>query len=97
VYSLFSDGNPPDALLLLDETFLFHSCAALLELGLLPGRDVKLISQRTFPGVFPAPQPVTFIGFRIEDIVNSCLRALTALSEGGEPTDKFELIRTVRQ
>ena len=97
VYSLFSGANPPDALLLLDETFLFHSCAALLELGILPGRDVRIISQRTFPGIFPAPEPVTFIGFRIGDIVKSCLRALTALSEGHPPAEKFELIKTVRQ
>ena len=97
VYSLFSGASQPDALLLLDETFLLHSCAALLELGRLPGRDIRIISQRTFPGNIPAPQPVSFIGFRMEDIVNSCLRALTALSEGGEPTDKFELIHAIKQ
>ena len=97
VYSLFSGGNPPDALLLLDETFLFHTCSALLELGLLPGRDVRIISQRTFPGIFPAPEPVTFIGFRIEDIVDSCLRALTALSEGQAPAEKYELIQAVKK
>lgn len=97
VYSLFAGDDPPDVLLLLDETFLFHTCSALLELGLLPGRDVKIISQRTFPGVFPAPEPVTFIGFRIEDIVDSCLRALTALSEGQAPVDKFELIQAVKK
>lgn len=97
VYSLFSGDDPPDALLLLDETFLFHTCSALLELGLLPGRDVRIFSQRTFPGIFPAPGPVTFIGFRIEDIVNSCLRALTALSEGQTPVEKFELIQAVKK
>ena len=97
VYSLFSGGNPPDALLLLDETFLFHTCSALLELGLLPGRDVRIISQRTFPGIFPAPEPVTFIGFRIEDIVESCLHALSALSEGQVPVEKFELIQAVKK
>jgi len=97
VYSLFSGDSRPDSLLLLDETFLFHTCAALLELGLLPGRDIRIISQRTFPGSLPAPQPVTFIGFRMEEIVNSCLRALTALSEGQAPVDKFELIQAVKQ
>ena len=92
VHSFFSGDKQPDALLLLDETFLLHSYAALLEIGKVPGKDVQVISQRTFPGGFSAPEAVSFIGFGLDDIVQSCLRALAALSDGKAPTEKFELI-----
>jgi len=92
VHSFFSGDNQPDALLLLDETFLLHSYAALLEIGKVPGKDVQVISQRTFPGDFSAPEAVSFIGFGLDDIVQSSLHALSSLAEGKRPTEKFELV-----
>jgi len=51
-----------------------------------------VISQRTFPGDFSAPEAVSFIGFGLDDIVQSSLHALTSLAEGKAPTEKFELV-----
>ena len=94
VYSLFSGKQQPDALLLLDELFLMPAYSALLELGKVPGKDVRIISQRTFPGAFSAPETVSFIGFSLDDIMAACMRALNSLSEGNGPVNKYELIHT---
>ena len=96
IRALFSHETAPDALLLLDEKFLLPSYSALLELGKIPGKDIRLISQRTFPGSMLAPEPVTFIGFDLHEIVRSCLRALDSLAAGNPPANKFELLKAVQ-
>lgn len=93
ISALFCNKNHPDALLLQDELYLFSAYSALLELGIVPGRDVKIISQRTFPGVSTAPEQVSFIGFDLFEIMNAAVEALDSI----EPVHKIKLISALKK
>lgn len=93
ISALFCNGAKPDALLIQDEIFLFSTYSALLEMGIVPGRDIQIISQRTFPGASSAPDQVTFIGFDLFEIINAAIDSLDSI----KPTHKFKLISALKK
>jgi|GEM_PF-6519263 len=93
----FLDGSHPmDALIVNDEAFLAPAFAVLLELGVIPGKDVQVISQRTFAGTGATALPVKYFGFDLYEIIAACNRALSVLIAGGQPTRHFVLLKAIR-
>lgn len=88
--------NPMDALIVNDEVFVAPVFAALLEMGLIPGKDIQVISQHTFASAPSSTLPIKYFGFDLYEIIASCNRALNALITGGRPTKHFELLKAVK-
>lgn len=85
--------EPMDALIINDEAFVEPVFALLLDMGLTPGKDIQLFSQRTFAGSISNLLPVEYFGFDLYEIIASCKRALDRLLIGEHPTRNFELLK----
>ncbi|MFA6715770.1 MAG: winged helix-turn-helix domain-containing protein [Victivallaceae bacterium] len=86
-----------DAIILNDETMLEHTLRVLLELGAVPGKDLTLVSHRTFPAANTPILPVACIGFDLYEIIDSCLKALGKLRRDKKNTEKFIIVNAKKE
>lgn len=93
--SFFHGPEPADAIIICDEAFLPDTIKYLFEHDRIPGKDIQLICERTFPHCTCTGFPVKFIGFDLYEIIDTCLRALEALRAGGKPMKDFALIAAI--
>ncbi len=93
--SFFYGPEPADAIIISDETFLADILKYLFDRDMIPGKDIQLVCERTFPQDAYTSFPVKFIGFDLYEIIDTCLRALDALRAGGKPVKNFELITAI--
>ncbi|MBQ6473179.1 MAG: GntR family transcriptional regulator [Victivallales bacterium] len=92
ILPFFLGDAPADALILTDQILLETTFRELLELGKIPGRDLLLVSQATFPQLNHTALPVHFLGFSLHKIIACCLDALEELRTTGMPVQKHQLV-----
>jgi hypothetical protein len=73
--------QPPDALIVADDTMLDAAVNGLFAAGVRVPQDVEVIVHANFP-VVPAALPVKRLGFDSRSILNACIRSIDAQRRG---------------
>ncbi|MDD5705770.1 MAG: GntR family transcriptional regulator [Kiritimatiellae bacterium] len=85
-YELFrrvwSQGEHPDGVLVVDDILCHGVLRAIQELGLELPRDLNLVTNANRGFDFPYPRPVTRIEFDLDDVADRAARMLEALTVG---------------
>lgn len=84
---LFNQKNEdrPDALMITNDHLFDHAVDGILDAGLTPGKDVKVLAHCNFPTASNRALDVTRIGWDIEQLLNTCFEELGRQREGKQP------------
>ncbi len=66
----------PDGLLVSNENFLPMVFNAFSRLGIVPGRDVKIVSHMNLPSAVPCLEGVEYVTFSVEQVFTEAMRLL---------------------
>ena len=84
-------GDPPDSLIVADDTMLESVAAGLGMMDIHVPEHAEVVGHANFPWVVPTAVPVTRLGFDLRGIVRSCIESIDRQRQGQAEVGHIEV------